>query len=98
MSLAGCSRPSVKGGENLEDTMMWVEGPVIKLSGELILLITLANESSGLASSSGISECLKLVIPDSVASILRIEVGDMVCLRSADGKFHMQAVKAQVVQ
>lgn len=75
------------------DDMMW---PVIKLSGELILLITLANECSGLVSSSGISEYLKLVIPSSVADILRIEVGDMICLRVADGKFHMQVVKSHV--
>lgn len=83
---------ATKGGEDLDD-MMW---PVIKLSGELILLITLANECSGLVSSSGISEYLKLVIPSSVADILRIEVGDMICLRVADGKFHMQVVKSHV--
>lgn len=79
------------------DDMMFVEGPVIKLSGELILLITLADECSGLEGSSGISECVKLVIPEKVAEILRIEVGDMVCLCSTDGKFRMQTVKPQPV-
>jgi hypothetical protein len=81
---------------NCLDEMMWVEGPVIELNGELILLITLASDCSGLATSSALSECMKVVIPDKVAEILRIETGDMVCLRSADGRFRLHALKAGV--
>jgi hypothetical protein len=79
------------------DEMMWVEGPVIKLNGELVLLITLASECSGLATASDLSECMQVVIPGKVAEILRIETGDMVCLRSADGRFRLHALKAGVL-
>lgn len=79
------------------DEMMWVEGPVIKINGEFILLITLASECSGLATSSDLSECMKVVIPGRVAEILRIETGDMVCLRSADGRFCLHALKAGIL-
>jgi hypothetical protein len=79
------------------DEVMCVEGPVIKLSGELILLITLAGECTGLAASSGLSECLKLVIPAQVASMMQIEAGDMVCLRSVDGVFRLHALKANAI-
>jgi hypothetical protein len=79
-----------------ESQLMSLEGPVIKLGGELMLLITIADECSGLE-DSGFSECLKLIIPQSVARILRIEVGDMICLHSMDGRFRLQTVKAQLL-
>ena len=78
------------------EELLWIEGPVIKSGGELILFVTLAKECSGLPSSSEFVECLKLVIPRNVAEAVRIEVGDMVCMRSYEGILHLQAVKAGV--
>lgn len=79
------------------EEIVFVEGPVIKLGSELILLITLAKECSGLSSSSEFSECLKLVIPENVAGIMQIQAGDMVCMRSAEGGFRLVPLKAGIV-
>lgn len=76
--------------------LLWIEGPVIKSGGELVLFVTLAKECSGLPSSSEFAECIKLVIPRNVAEAVRIEVGDMVCIRGCEGVLHLQAVKAGV--
>ena len=73
-----------------------LEGPVIKKDGQLMLLIPLSEGGEELvACSRGISEvvdgCLKIVIQEWLAGILRIEEGDMVCVHNTDGKFHIQA-------
>ena len=43
--------------------------------------------------SRGISEVqgefLKIIIPEWLAGMLRIEEGDLVCVEDADGKFHI---------
>ena len=36
-------------------------------------------------------EYLKIVIPEWLAGMLRIEEGDLVCMNNADGKFHIMS-------
>ena len=78
----------------MED-LMSLEGPVLKINGELVLLIPL--EAGGrklIDCSRGISEVegphLKVLIPEWLAGMLRIEEGDLVCVSNLDGKFHIQ--------
>jgi len=79
----------------MENLMSW-EGLVIKVGEELMLLIPLEGAGSELMECSrGISrvqgECVKIVIPEWLAGMLRIEEGDLVCVHNTDGKFHVQA-------
>lgn len=72
-----------------------LEGPVLRVNGELMLLIPLEGGGAELIESSrGISEVqgefLKIVIPEWLAGILRIEEGDLVCVQS-DGQLHIRA-------
>lgn len=76
------------------EEVMSLEGPVLKVNGQLILLIPL--EAGGLElidCSRGISELqgefLKIAIPEWLAGMLRIEEGDLVCVSNTDGKFHI---------
>jgi len=76
--------------------VMSLEGPVLKINGELVLIIPLAAGGDALVESSrGISEVqggfLKIVIPEWLAGMLRIEEGDLVCVHNTDGKFHINA-------
>jgi hypothetical protein len=78
------------------EEVMSLEGPVLKVNGELMLLIPL--EAGGLELIDcfrGISELqgefLKIVIPEWLAGMLRIEESDMVCVCNIDGKFHIVA-------
>jgi hypothetical protein len=78
------------------ENAMSLEGPVLKVNGELMLLIPLADGGSEMVESSrGISEVqgefLKIVIPEWLAGLLRIEEGDLVCVQS-DGKLHIRAL------
>jgi hypothetical protein len=80
---------------------MSLEGRVLKVMGELMLLIPLADGGSEMVESSrGISEVqgefLKIVIPEWLAGVLRIEEGDLVCVQS-DGKLHIRALHAGTV-
>jgi hypothetical protein len=75
------------------EEVMSLEGPVLKVNGELLVLIPL--EAGGLElidCSRGISEVqgesLKIVIPEWLAGMLRIEEGDLICVSNTDGKFH----------
>ena len=82
--------------------VMSLEGPVLKVNGELMLLIPLADGGFELMECSrGISEVqgefLKIVIPEWFAGMLRIAEGDVVCVHNTGGKFHIQAVKARLV-
>jgi hypothetical protein len=79
----------------MEDAMS-LEGPVLKINGELVLMIPLSAGGDELVDcSGGISELqgefLKIVIPEWLAGMLRIEEGDLVCLNNTDGKFHIIA-------
>jgi antitoxin component of MazEF toxin-antitoxin module len=51
--------------------------------------------------SRGISEVqgdfLKIVIPEWLAGMLRIEEGDLVCVEDAEGKFHITPAKPRPV-
>jgi len=76
------------------DEVMSLEGPVLKVNGELMLLIPLEDGGSELVECSrGISEVqgnfLKIVIPEWLAGMLRIEERDLVCVHNTDGKFHI---------
>jgi hypothetical protein len=77
------------------DEVMSLVGPVVKVNGELTLLIPL--DAGGLElteCSRGISDVqgdfLKIVIPEWLAGMLRIEEGDLVCVNNIDGEFHIQ--------
>ena len=79
----------------MEEVMSLV-GPVLKFNGELMLLIPLTDGGSQLLDCSrGISEVqgefLKIIIPEWLAGMLRIEEGDLVCVSNTDGQLHIQA-------
>ncbi len=77
----------------MEDVMS-LEGPVLKVNGELVLIIPRsAGGDEPMKCSRGISEVqgefLKIVIPEWLAGMLRVEEGDLVCVHNADGNFHI---------
>jgi hypothetical protein len=79
-----------------------LEGPVVKVNGELALLIPLEDGGTDLIECSrGISEVvgeyLKILIPEWLAGTLRVEEGDMVCVHNSAGKFHIQAATPRLV-
>jgi len=84
------------------EEVMSLEGPVLKVNGELLLLIPLeAGGSELIDCSRGISEVsgefLKIVIPEWLAGMLRIEEGDLICVSNTDGKFHIVASSPRAV-
>jgi hypothetical protein len=68
----------------------YLEGPVLKIDGQLTLMIPLSVGGDLAADSQGISEVrgdfLKIVIPEWLAGLLRIDEGDLVRVSNADGK------------
>ena len=81
---------------------MSLEGPVLKVSVELMLLIPLeAGGAELMECSRGISEVvgeyLKIVIPEWLAGSLRVEEGNLVCVRNSGGKFNIQAANVRPV-
>jgi hypothetical protein len=83
------------------ENVMALEGPVLKVNGELMLLIPLEGKGAEFVESArGISEVqgefLKIVIPEWLAGLLRIEEGDLVRV-STDGKLHINAVDPRPV-
>jgi len=81
---------------------MSLEGQVLKVKGEWMLLIPLIEGGSELVECSrGISEVqgefLKIVIPEWLAGMLRIEEGDLLCVHNTDGKFHINASHPRLV-
>lgn len=79
-----------------------LEGAVIRKEGELILLIPLSEGGEELRESSrGIADvegdCLKIVIPEWLAGMLRIEEGDLVHVNNLNGKFNISAVSPRTV-
>jgi len=84
------------------ENVMSLEGPVLKVKGELLLLIPLADGGSELMDCSrGISEVqgefLKIVIPEWLAGMLRIEEGDLVRVDNTGGKFHINTTSPRLV-
>ena len=76
------------------EEVMSLEGPVLKVNGELVLFIPLSAGGEELIElSRGISEVegefLKINIPVWLAAVLRIEEGDLVCVRKAGGMFRI---------
>ncbi len=79
-----------------------LEGQVLKVAGQLMLLIPLGCGGAQLVECSrGISEVqgefLKIAIPEWLAGMLRIEEGDLVCVHNADGNFHIQTIIPRAV-
>ena len=88
--------------ETQELNVISLEGPVIKKDGQLMLLIPLTEGGEELKEcSEGISEiardCLKIVIPEWLAGMLRVEEGDLVYVNNLNGKFNISAVKSRPV-
>ena len=76
-------------------TRVSLEQPVLKVCGELMLLIPMDCGGAELRESSrGIAEVheefLKIVIPDWLAGALRIEEGDVVRVHNSGGEFQIQ--------
>lgn len=79
-----------------------LEGPVLKRDGQLMVLIPLdAGGEDFVECSREISElhggCLKIVIPEWLAGMLRIEEGDLVTISNANGKFGIWASEPRPV-
>ncbi|MGB6461540.1 MAG: hypothetical protein WBG02_16370 [Candidatus Acidiferrum sp.] len=77
------------------ENVMSLEGPVLKIKGELMLLIPLVDGGSDqIDCSRGISEVqgefLKIVIPEWIVGMLEIEEGDFVRVQS-DGNLRIHA-------
>jgi hypothetical protein len=84
------------GREDHMEELMSLEGPVLKINGELMLLIPLEAGGSELAECSrGISEVqggfLKIAIPEWLAGVLGIEEGNLVYLNNSNGELHIEA-------
>lgn len=78
-------------------------GPVEKIDGKLVLRIPLeAGGDQFVECSSGISEVkdgfLIVEIKEWLAGMLRIEAGDFVSVRNANGKFNITPVNPRPVQ
>ena len=70
------------------EEVVWVEGPVMKIGGDLVVLVTVNDDVP-------FSECLKIVISDDLARMSQIEVGDLICLKNTEGRFKLQSVKSR---
>lgn len=75
------------------ENVMALEGPVLKVNGELMLLIPLEDVATEVTERSrGISEVqgdfLKIVIPEWLAGMLEIEEGDLIRVDS-DGMLNI---------
>jgi translation initiation factor IF-1 len=90
-----------------EDALMneWTElqGPVLKVNGQLMLLVPLEDGGAEFVDCArGVSEVegphLKIAIPDWLAGMLRIDEGDIVCVSNWDGKLQIRPSEARLVQ
>jgi hypothetical protein len=84
------------------EELVSLKGSVLKVNGQLILLIPLEGGGSELVECArGISEVqgeyLKVVIPEWLAEILEIEEGDLISLHDTDGELHIQASNPRLV-
>jgi hypothetical protein len=86
--------------DELEEVMS-LEGPVLKVNGELMLFIPLVDGASDLADSRSTSEVqreyLKIVIPEWLAEMLQIEEGDLICVHNGDNQFRILASQPRLV-
>jgi hypothetical protein len=86
----------------MEKEAMSLKGPVLKVDGQLMLLVPLDSGGAELVECSpGISglagNFLKIVIPEWLAGVLRVEEGDLVCVSNGEDEFHIQASRARPV-
>ena len=90
-----------------EDALMneWTElqGPVLKVNGQLMLLVPLEDGGAEFVDCArGVSGVegphLKIAIPDWLAGMLRIDEGDIVCVSNWDGKLQIRPSEARLVQ
>jgi hypothetical protein len=82
--------------------LVTMKGPVVKVGEELMLLIPLENGGAELIEClKGIGEVdgefLKVEIPESLAELLQIGEGDLVCVHNSGGTFHIQPVRREYV-
>ena len=80
-----------------------LQGPVEKIDGKLVLRIPLeAGGSEFIDCSRGISEVegnnLKIVIPEWLAGMLRIDEGSVVSVDNANGKFNIHPLDPKPIQ
>ena len=85
------------------DEVTSLQGSVEKVDGKLILQIPLeAGDSEFIECSRGISEvegdCLKIIIPEWLAGMLRIDEGSLVSVDNANGKFNIHPIDPKQVQ
>lgn len=83
------------------ENLLSLEGPVLKVNGELLLLIPLQKAGTEFVERShGVSEVqgeyLKIVIPEWLAGVLEIEEGDLVRVQG-DGMLQIRAPKPTTV-
>lgn len=88
--------------EMQELNVISLEGAVIKKDGQLMLLIPLSEAGEELKECSrGISTVdgnfLKIVIPEWLAGMLRVEEGDLVNVNNLQGRFNISAVNPRPV-
>ena len=80
---------------------LYLEGPVLKIDGQLTLMIPLNPGSDLAACSRGISEVqgeiLKIVIPEWLAALLRIDEGDLIRVSNADGDLQIASPSPRTV-
>lgn len=79
-----------------------LEGLVLKVNGQLVLMIPLlAGGYDLIECSRGISEVqgefLKIVIPGWLAGMLRIKEGDLICVHNTDGEFRISPANPRLV-
>jgi len=89
-----------KEDAQMEETSL--QGPVLKVNGQLTLMIPLEEGAEFAACSRGNSEvegtCLKIAIPEWLAGMLRIDEGDIVRVSNWDGKLRIEPRESSVVQ
>jgi hypothetical protein len=84
------------------DEELSLEGPVLRINGEWMLLIPLEGGGAELVECSrGVSEVqgefLKIVIPEWLAGVLRIEEGDLLRVQESNGTLNIQPREARPV-
>lgn len=81
----------------------YLQGPIEKIDGKLILFIPLAaGGDQFIECSKGIAEVegkyLKVIIPEWLAGTLRIDEGSVVNIDNKDGKFNIHPVDPHPIQ
>ncbi len=85
------------------DDVFSLTGPVELIDGKLMLLIPLdAGGDQFIECSRGVSEIegnnLKVVIPEWLAGLIRVEAGDLVTVDNENGQFSIRPVNARPLQ